>query len=86
MSKKKETKVVKGVVCDFTKNKHDVTIKMCCASCKHHEPYDSDGPRRACKQHIKIVDGKETYKIVDKSDCCGDWQISEQIDDIKLRP
>ena len=74
---KTETKVVKGVICEFTKNKHDVTIKMCCASCKYHEPYDSEGPRRMCTIRKKIVD---------KSDCCGDWKISEQIDDIKLRP
>ena len=86
MTKKVETKAIDGVLAEFTVNKNGVPIKKCCASCKHHEPYDSEGPRRACKKHTEIVDDKERAKIVDKSDCCGDWFISEQIDIIKLRP
>lgn len=73
---KKGKKAVNGVVYEFTNNKNGVMIKKCCASCKHHEPYDSEGPRRMCTL---------SQKIVDKSECCGDWCISKEIDDIKLR-
>ena len=70
------SKIIKGVFYDFTQNKNGVTIKKCCASCKHHDPYDNEGDRRKCKL---------SQKIVDKSDCCSCWHISSQIDDIKIR-
>ena len=81
---KQETKAVGGVLEEYTKNRNDVKIKKCCASCAHHEPYDSDGPKRSCKKHTMIVDGKEKPKVVDKSDLCGEWNISDQINAIKL--
>lgn len=77
MNKKVETKSIDGVLAEFTVNKNGVTIKKCCASCKHHEPHDQEGPRRKCKPKNKLVD---------KSDCFCDWCIIEQIDIIKLRP
>lgn len=69
-------KIIKGVFCDFTQNKNGVTIKKCCASCKHHEPYYHDDDRRKCKL---------SKKTVDKSECCSCWHISDQIDRIKTR-
>lgn len=72
----KATKVIEGVVTEFTKNENGVTIKKCCASCATHEPYDSEGPRRKCTKHDKIVD---------KSDCCGDWCMSDAINGIKIK-
>ena len=74
---KSETKIIKGKITEFTKNKHGVSIKKCCASCKYHEQFDAEGPRRKC-----IL----SKKVVDKSDYCLDWHISEQIDDVKLHP
>ena len=82
--RKQETMAVGGVLEEFTMNSNGVRIKKCCASCAHHEPYDSDGPRRLCKKHTMIQDGKESPKVVDKSDLCDDWSISETIDKIKL--
>ncbi len=73
-----------GVLEEFTVNSNGVKIKKCCASCEHHEPFNSDGPRRLCKKHTMIQDGKENPKVVDKSDCCGEWSISDMIDRIKL--
>ena len=35
--------------------------------------------------HTMIVDGKEKPKVVDKSDLCKDWSISDMIDRIKLK-
>ena len=72
----KKAKAIDEVVYEFTKNKYGVSIKKCCASCKTHEPLDPDGPHRICTKHDKVVD---------KSDCCGDWNISEAINRIKLR-
>ena len=75
---------VGGVMEEFTMNLNGVKVKKCCASCAHHEPYDSDGPRRLCKKHTMTEDGKENPKVVDKSDLCGEWCISDTIDRIKL--
>lgn len=72
----KATKIIEGVVTEFTTNENGVTIKKCCASCATHEPYDSEGPRRKCTKHDKIVD---------KSDCCGDWSMSDAINGIKIK-
>lgn len=69
---------------EFTTNSNGVKIKKCCASCAYHEPYDSDGPKRLCKKHTMKEDGKEKQKVVDKSDLCGDWSISDMINGIKL--
>ena len=65
-----------GIITEFVDNKNGVNIKKCCASCIYKEPYDAQGPRRLCTKRDKLVD---------KSDCCGDWLISEAIDKIKLR-
>lgn len=67
---------MEAVKAEFTENKNGVTIKKCCASCKNHEPHDSEGRHRKCTLKDKIVD---------KSDCCGSWKISEAIDNLKLR-
>jgi hypothetical protein len=83
MSKQK-TMTVGGVLEEFTLNSNGVKIKKCCASCANHEPHSSDGPKRLCKKHTTIEDGKEKPKVVDKSDLCGDWSISDMIDGIKL--
>ncbi len=64
------------VVPEFVKNKNGVTIKKCCASCALHGMYDYEGPRRKCNLNDKIVD---------KSDCCGKWLISDFINNIKTR-
>lgn len=73
-----------GVIEEFTVNSNGVKIKKCCASCKHHGPHSSDGPQRLCMKHTMLVDGKEKPKVVDKSDLCGDWSISDMINVIKL--
>jgi hypothetical protein len=70
------SKSIKGVFYDFTKNKNGVTIKKCCASCKHHDSYDIERDQRKCKL---------SQKIVSKRDCCGCWHISSRIDGIKMR-
>ena len=72
-----EVKEIDGVLTEFTRNKNNVKIKKCCASCKTHEHFDSDGPRRKCT----LFD-----KVVDKSNFCEAWCISEAINEIKLRP
>ena len=82
--RKQETIAVNGVFVEFTLNSNGVKIKKCCASCAHHELYDSDGPKRLCKKHTMIDDDNEKPKVVDKSDLCGDWSISDQINRIKL--
>jgi hypothetical protein len=69
----------KAMVEEFTTNQNNVIIKKCCASCKWKIPHDTEGPRRKCTF-------KNPNKIVDKSDLCGNWEISEMIDIIKLRP
>ena len=61
---------------EFTRNKNHVRIKKCCASCQFHEPYDSNGPHRLCTYGRK--------KVVLKDELCDHWEISEQIDGIKL--
>ncbi len=81
---KQETKAVGGVIEEFTLNSNGVKIKKCCASCAHREPHSSDGPQRLCTKHTMQVDGKEKPKVVDKSDLCGDWSISDMINGIKL--
>ena len=63
------------VIPEFTKNKNGVNIKKCCASCALHDMYDNEGPRRKCKLNEKVVD---------KSDCCSKWVISDFISNIKL--
>lgn len=84
MNKKSNKGCVGGVLEEYTTNSNGVKIKKCCASCAHHELYISDGPKRLCKKHTIIEDGKEKPKVVDKSDLCGDWIISEMINIIKL--
>ena len=81
---KQETMAVGGVLEEHTLNSNGVNIKKCCASCAHHEPFSSDGPKRLCKKHTMIEDGKEKPKLVDKSDLCRDWSISDMINGIKL--
>ena len=83
MSKQK-TKAAGGVVEEFTLNSNGVRIKKCCASCAHHDPYNSDGPKRLCKKHTMVENGKEKPKVVDKSDLCNDWSVSDMIDKVKL--
>lgn len=65
-----------GVVPEFTLNKNGVRIKKCCASCTYKEPYEREGSHRKCFH---------SGKIVDKSDLCGHWIISEIIDDINIK-
>jgi len=60
---------------EFVKNSKGVSIKKCCASCALRAPYDNEGPRRKCKLNGKIMD---------KSDCCSKWVISEFINNITL--
>lgn len=67
-----------GIITEYVLNKNGVRIKKCCASCKYHEPLDSDGPRRICV-YLK------RSKVVRKDDACGDWSISDIIDGIKVR-
>lgn len=74
---KTEIQEVDGVLPEFFFNKNNVRIKKCCASCELHEPYDENGPHRWCT---------EQKKIMDKSDCCGLWVISEKINKVKVRP
>ena len=81
---KQETMAVNGVFVEFTLNSNGVKIKKCCASCAHHELYDSDGPKRLCKKHTMLDDDNDKPKVVDKSDLCGDWSISNMINGIKL--
>ena len=66
-----------GIIPEFVKNKYGVTIKKCCASCQTHEPYDSEGPRRLC------TFGNQN-KIVDKSDLCSCWRMSDMMAKVKL--
>ena len=62
------------VIPEFTKNKNGVNIKKCCASYALHDLYDNEGPRRKCKLKGKVVD---------KSDCCSKWVISDFINNIR---
>ena len=79
---KQDTIAVNGVFVEFTTNSNGVKIKKCCASCAHHNPYDNDGPKRLCKKRTMTEGGKP--KVMDKSDLCNDWSISDFIDKIKL--
>lgn len=81
---KQETIIVDGIVAEFTVNRNGVRIKKCCASCAHHNPFQSDGPKRLCTLHTTTVDGKEIPKVVNRSDLCREWGISEMINKIKL--
>ncbi len=81
---KQDTIIVDGIVVEFTTNSNGVKVKKCCASCTHHNPFKSDGPKRLCTLHTMTVDGKEVPKTVDKSDVCRDWSISDMADKIKL--
>ncbi len=81
---KKETIAVDGIVAEFTTNSNGVRIKKCCASCTHHNPFKSDGPKRLCTLHTTTVGGKEVPKTVDKSDLCREWGISDMMNKIKL--
>lgn len=76
-AKKKEQEVVEdNIITEYVTNKNGVKIKKCCASCRFKMPHDSEGPRRECTKHEKLVN---------KKDCCSEWEINEQIDIIKLR-
>ena len=77
MSKKKNKneQLENGIIYEFVTNKNGVSIKKCCASCERHELHDASGPKRNC-----TLKGK----IVDKSDCCMNWIISEQTNKIRL--
>ena len=78
MSKKEKIlKECDGLVCEFVRNSKGTLIKICCASCKHKQPYDPEGPRRLC-----VVDPDVKNKIVYKDSACADWEISSAIDDI----
>lgn len=81
---KQDTIAVNGVFVEFTTNSNGVKIKKCCASCAHHNPYENDGPKRLCKKHTTTEGGNEKPKVMDKSDLCNDWSISNFIDKIKL--
>ena len=81
---KQDTIAVDGVFVEFTTNSNGVKIKKCCASCAHHNPYENDGPKRLRKKHTTTEGGNEKPKVMDKSDLCNDWGISEFIDKIKL--
>lgn len=67
-----------GVIPEFTVNSNGVTIKKCCASCAHKTLHDTEGPKRKCTYG-------DCGKIVDKSDLCKNWLISDAIDKIILR-
>ena len=67
-----------GLLYEFVRNKKGTLIKKCCASCKHKQPYDAEGPRRLC-----VVGPTVKKKIVNKSYVCRDWEISDEIDQIK---
>ena len=66
-----------GIISEFVKNKYGVTIQKCCASGPTHAPYDSEGPRRLC-----TFDNQN--KIVDKSDLCSCWKMSDMMAKVKL--
>ena len=67
-----------GLLYEFVRNKKGTLIKKCCASCKHKQPYDAEGPRRLC-----VVGPTVKNKIMNKSHVCRDWEISDEIDQIK---
>lgn len=77
MKKDKNT----GVIVEFAKNKHGVTIKKCCASCATHEPKDKEGPKRICTNKDRLRTGKR--EIVNRFDCCSFWSISKAMNNIK---
>jgi len=78
MSKKdKILKEFDGLFYEYVRNKKGTLIKMCCASCKYKDAYDTEGPRRLCR-----IDPIKD-RIVNKSHVCRDWEISEDMDMIK---
>lgn len=79
MSKKDRIlKECDGLLYEFVRNKKGTLIKMCCASCKFKDAYDTEGPRRLCRIDPNVKD-----RIVNKSHVCRDWGISDDIDKIK---
>ena len=79
MSKKdKILKECDGLFYEFVRNEKGTLIKKCCASCKYKDAYDTEGPRRMCRE-----DPTDKNKIVDKSHVCGKWTISEEMNIIK---
>ena len=77
----KNDKILKecdGLFYEFVRNSKGTLIKKCCASCKYKDAYDTEGPRRLCKE-----DPTEKNKIVDKKHVCGKWIISDEMDQIK---
>ena len=79
MSKKdKILKECDGLFYEFVRNSKGTLIKKCCASCKHKDAYDTEGPRRLCR-----VDPTDKNKIVDKKHVCREWEISEDMNMIK---
>jgi hypothetical protein len=71
-------KVCDGIIYEFVRNSKGTLIKKCCASCKHKQPYDSEGQRRLCCK------GKNTEKkVVYNYNVCNDWAINPDIDKIK---
>lgn len=79
MSKKdKILKECDGLFYEFVLNSKGTLIKKCCASCKHKDAYDTEGPKRLCR-----VDPTDKKRIVDKKHVCREWEISEEMDMIK---
>jgi hypothetical protein len=67
-----------GLFYEFVRNKKGTLIKKCCASCKHKDAYDTEGPRRLCR-----VDPTDKNRVVNKKYVCREWEISEDMDMIK---
>ena len=71
-------KVCDGIIYECVRNSKWTLIKKCGASCKHKQPYDSEGQRRLCCK------GKNTEKkVVYNYNVCNDWVINPDIDKIK---
>jgi hypothetical protein len=66
-----------GVMPEFTRNKNGVRIKKCCASCRFKDYKGFSDRKRLCKREDEV-------KVVDKSDCCQNWAISDEINVIKV--
>lgn len=71
-------KVCDGIIYEFVRNSKGTLIKKCCASCKHKQPYDSEGQRRLCCNPQNTE-----KKVVLNSNVCKDWVINPDIDKIK---
>ena len=67
-----------GLFYEFVRNQKGTLIKKCCASCKHKDAYDTEGPRRLCR-----VDPTDKNRVVNKKHVCREWEISEDMDMIK---